>query len=199
MLFIGVDGRFSQIFSTKSQFRRLRPTSGAGVCSAAVPARRPARPCCPASGPSSVSSAGPSPPRRARLRSHLLSNPPAVAPREGCLAWCRSTEEEEDERRGSRKKGRSRRCGPYREHSADARYGPPPPFPEAETKPVLLYFRLPGGSVKPPHEGSRQRSCSAPNLRRSPRHSPAVPGVPSLVESGKSSFLLPNGNHGVAS
>uniref|UniRef100_A0A4W6FE90 Mitogen-activated protein kinase kinase kinase n=1 Tax=Lates calcarifer TaxID=8187 RepID=A0A4W6FE90_LATCA len=37
-------------------------------------------------------------------------------------------------------------------------------------------------SVKPPHEGSRQRSCSAPNLRRSPRHSPAVPGVPSLVE-----------------
>uniref|UniRef100_A0A8C2Z083 Mitogen-activated protein kinase kinase kinase n=1 Tax=Cyclopterus lumpus TaxID=8103 RepID=A0A8C2Z083_CYCLU len=40
-------------------------------------------------------------------------------------------------------------------------------------------------SVKPPHEGSRQRSCSAPNLRRSPRHSPAVPGVPSLVEMGK--------------
>uniref|UniRef100_A0A3Q3G0H9 Mitogen-activated protein kinase kinase kinase n=1 Tax=Labrus bergylta TaxID=56723 RepID=A0A3Q3G0H9_9LABR len=36
--------------------------------------------------------------------------------------------------------------------------------------------------VKPPHEGSRQRSCSAPNLRRSPRHSPAVPGVPSLME-----------------
>uniref|UniRef100_A0A7N8WWW3 Mitogen-activated protein kinase kinase kinase n=1 Tax=Mastacembelus armatus TaxID=205130 RepID=A0A7N8WWW3_9TELE len=32
-------------------------------------------------------------------------------------------------------------------------------------------------SVKPPHEGSRQRSCSAPNLRRSPRHSPAVPGA----------------------
>uniref|UniRef100_A0A3Q3E6Y6 mitogen-activated protein kinase kinase kinase n=1 Tax=Hippocampus comes TaxID=109280 RepID=A0A3Q3E6Y6_HIPCM len=30
--------------------------------------------------------------------------------------------------------------------------------------------------------GSRQRSCSAPNLRRSPRHSPAVPGVPSLLE-----------------
>uniref|UniRef100_A0A3B5AKM9 Mitogen-activated protein kinase kinase kinase n=1 Tax=Stegastes partitus TaxID=144197 RepID=A0A3B5AKM9_9TELE len=40
-------------------------------------------------------------------------------------------------------------------------------------------------SVKPPHEGSRQRSCSAPNLRRSPRHSPAVPGVPSLVEMGE--------------
>uniref|UniRef100_A0A673BVD7 Mitogen-activated protein kinase kinase kinase n=1 Tax=Sphaeramia orbicularis TaxID=375764 RepID=A0A673BVD7_9TELE len=37
-------------------------------------------------------------------------------------------------------------------------------------------------SVKPAHEGTRQRSCSAPNLRRSPRHSPAVPGVPSLVE-----------------
>lgn len=43
------------------------------------------------------------------------------------MAWCRSTglqqDEEEDERTGSRKKGRSRRCGPYREHSADARYG----------------------------------------------------------------------------
>lgn len=43
--------------------------------------------------------------------------------------------------------------------------------------------------MKPPHEGSRQRSCSAPNLRRSPRHSPAVPGVPSLLESGKRSFF----------
>ncbi|XP_021177021.2 mitogen-activated protein kinase kinase kinase 9 isoform X1 [Fundulus heteroclitus] len=62
------------------------------------------------------------------------------------------------ERKGSRKKGRSRACGVYREHSADA-------------------------SVKPPHEDSRQRSCSAPNLRRSPRHSPAVPGVPSLLET----------------
>uniref|UniRef100_A0A8C5DRZ1 Mitogen-activated protein kinase kinase kinase n=1 Tax=Gouania willdenowi TaxID=441366 RepID=A0A8C5DRZ1_GOUWI len=40
----------------------------------------------------------------------------------------------------------------------------------------FIYF------LQPPHEGSRQRSCSAPNLRRSPRHSPAVPGVPSLVE-----------------
>uniref|UniRef100_A0A667ZN50 Mitogen-activated protein kinase kinase kinase n=1 Tax=Myripristis murdjan TaxID=586833 RepID=A0A667ZN50_9TELE len=44
-------------------------------------------------------------------------------------------------------------------------------------------------SVKPAHEGSRQRSCSAPNLRRSPRHSPAVPGVPSLVEMGKQHSL----------
>lgn len=45
------------------------------------------------------------------------------------MAWCHSTglqqEEEEDQRKGSRKKGRSRRCGPYREHSADARYGRP--------------------------------------------------------------------------
>lgn len=44
--------------------------------------------------------------------------------------------------------------------------------------------------MKPPHEGSRQRSCSAPNLRRSPRHSPAVPGVPSLVEMGKQHQLI---------
>uniref|UniRef100_A0A665VS42 Mitogen-activated protein kinase kinase kinase n=1 Tax=Echeneis naucrates TaxID=173247 RepID=A0A665VS42_ECHNA len=47
---------------------------------------------------------------------------------------------------------------------------------------VNNFFSVPPDSVKPPHEGSRQRSCSAPNLRRSPRHSPAVPGVPSLVE-----------------
>lgn len=134
---------------------------------------------------------------------YLLCNPPAVTPREGCLAWCRSAglqpEDEEDERRGSRKKGRSRRSGPYREHSADARYGGAgPPSPQAETRPVLN-FHLLCGSVKPPHEGSRQRSCSAPNLRRSPRHSPAVPGVPSLLESGKSSFLPNNRHHDIAS
>ncbi|KAM3595209.1 uncharacterized protein V6R79_020088 [Siganus canaliculatus] len=104
---------------------------------------------------SSGSSPPTSPPMLPRLRAIQLT------PGEGCTAWgCNSVfqqEEDECERKGSRKKGRTRRCGPYREHSADA-------------------------SVKPPHEGSRQRSCSAPNLRRSPRHSPAVPGVPSLVE-----------------
>ncbi|KAK2892129.1 mitogen-activated protein kinase kinase kinase 9 [Channa argus] len=104
---------------------------------------------------SSSSSPPSSPPMLPRLRAIQLT------PGEGCTAWRRNTgfqqDEEESERKGSRKKGRSHGCGPYREHSADA-------------------------SVKPPHEGSRQRSCSAPNLRRSPRHSPAVPGVPSLVE-----------------
>ncbi|XP_034531379.1 mitogen-activated protein kinase kinase kinase 9 [Notolabrus celidotus] len=104
---------------------------------------------------SSSSSPPSSPPMLPRLRAIQLT------PGEGCIAWGRSAgcqqEEDEGERKGSRKKGRSRGGGPYREHSADA-------------------------SVKPPHEGSRQRSCSAPNLRRSPRHSPAVPGVPSLVE-----------------
>ncbi|CAJ1074792.1 mitogen-activated protein kinase kinase kinase 9 [Xyrichtys novacula] len=91
---------------------------------------------------------------------HKITSHPTDS-REGCTAWGRGAgfqqDEDECERKGSRKKGRSRGGGPYREHSADA-------------------------SVKPPHEGSRQRSCSAPNLRRSPRHSPAVPGVPSLVE-----------------
>ncbi|XP_012993005.2 mitogen-activated protein kinase kinase kinase 9 [Esox lucius] len=72
---------------------------------------------------------------------------------EGSKGWGRL--EEEEEKRGSRKKGRTR--GSHREHSADE-------------------------SVKVPPEGSRQRSCSAPNLRRSPRNSPAVPGVPSLTE-----------------
>ncbi|XP_034433186.1 mitogen-activated protein kinase kinase kinase 9 [Hippoglossus hippoglossus] len=104
---------------------------------------------------SSSSSPPPSPPMLPRLRAIQLT------PREGCVGWGRNTgfqlDDEEGERKGSRKKGRSRGCGPYREHSADA-------------------------SVKPPYECSRQRSCSAPNLRRSPRHSPAVPGVPSLVE-----------------
>ncbi|XP_017274500.1 mitogen-activated protein kinase kinase kinase 9 isoform X2 [Kryptolebias marmoratus] len=92
---------------------------------------------------SSSSSPPTSPPMLPRLRAIQLT------PGEGCI---------EIERKGSRKKGRSRGCAIYREHSADA-------------------------SVKPPHEGSRQRSCSAPNLRRSPRHSPAVPGVPSLLET----------------
>uniref|UniRef100_A0A8C4GK06 Mitogen-activated protein kinase kinase kinase n=1 Tax=Dicentrarchus labrax TaxID=13489 RepID=A0A8C4GK06_DICLA len=109
---------------------------------------------------SSSSSPQTSPPMLPRLRAIQLT------PGEGCTAWGRNTcfqqDEEECERKGSRKKGRSRGCGPYREHSADATFLP--------------------ASVKPPHEGSRQRSCSAPNLRRSPRHSPAVPGVPSLVE-----------------
>ncbi|XP_062254015.1 mitogen-activated protein kinase kinase kinase 9 [Platichthys flesus] len=104
---------------------------------------------------SSGSSPPTSPPMLPRLRAIQLT------PREGCVGWGRNTgfqqEDEEGERKGSRKTGRSRGCGPYREHSADA-------------------------SVKPPYECSRQRSCSAPNLRRSPRHSPAVPGVPSLVE-----------------
>ncbi|TWW71728.1 Mitogen-activated protein kinase kinase kinase 9 [Takifugu flavidus] len=108
----------------------------------------------------SLLSSGSSPPTSPALLPRLRAI--QLTPREGCMAWCRSPglqqDEEEDERKGSRKKGRSRKGGPYREHSADA-------------------------SVKPSHEGSRQRSCSAPNLRRSPRHSPAVPGVPSLVES----------------
>ncbi|XP_029983054.1 mitogen-activated protein kinase kinase kinase 9 [Sphaeramia orbicularis] len=104
---------------------------------------------------SSSSSPPTSPPMLPRLRAIQLT------PGDGCTAWGRNTclqqDEEDGERKGSRKKGRSRGCGPHREHSADA-------------------------SVKPAHEGTRQRSCSAPNLRRSPRHSPAVPGVPSLVE-----------------
>ncbi|KAM6960957.1 mitogen-activated protein kinase kinase kinase 9 [Aplochiton taeniatus] len=96
-----------------------------------------------------------SPPFLPRLRAIQLT------PGEGCHAWGRTTgflQEEEEERKGSRKKGRSRGVGPQREHSADA-----------STKAT-------------PEAGSRQRSCSAPNLRRSPRHSPAVPGVPSLIE-----------------
>ncbi|XP_051942499.1 mitogen-activated protein kinase kinase kinase 9 isoform X2 [Hippocampus zosterae] len=101
---------------------------------------------------SSGSSPPSSPPLLPRLRAIQLN------PREGCCGgWARGAGEEEVERRGSRKKGRTRVCGPHREHSADA-------------------------SVRPAAEGGRQRSCSAPNLRRSPRLSPAVPGVASLLE-----------------
>ncbi|XP_061599599.1 LOW QUALITY PROTEIN: mitogen-activated protein kinase kinase kinase 9 [Cololabis saira] len=103
----------------------------------------------------SLLSSGSSPPNSPTVLPRLRAI--QLTPGEGCAAWGRGLDEEEMERRGSRNKGRGRGCGIYREHSADA-------------------------SVKPPHEGSRQRSCSAPNLRRSPRHSPAVPGVPSLLE-----------------
>ncbi|CAB1330503.1 unnamed protein product, partial [Coregonus sp. 'balchen'] len=85
-----------------------------------------------------------------------LSSPPTMTPGgEGCKGKGWGRLDEEEERRGSRKKVRIR--GSHREHSDDE-------------------------SIKVPQEGNRQRSCSAPNLRRSPRHSPAVPGVPSLTE-----------------
>ncbi|KAM9842653.1 mitogen-activated protein kinase kinase kinase 9 [Aulostomus maculatus] len=107
----------------------------------------------------SLLSSGSSPPTSPLMLPRLRAI--QLTPGEGCIAWGRVAKfqqnEEDGERKGSRKKGRSRGCGPHREHSADA-------------------------SVKPPPEGGRQRSCSAPNLRRSPRHSPAVPGVPSLME-----------------
>ncbi|TRY93364.1 hypothetical protein DNTS_032858 [Danionella cerebrum] len=71
-------------------------------------------------------------------------------------------DEEEEERKTSRKKGRTQR-----EHSADE-------------------------SLRTPKEASRQRSCSAPNLRRSPRHSPAVPGVCSLAETENEDCCFPS-------
>uniref|UniRef100_A0A3B3HNV9 Mitogen-activated protein kinase kinase kinase n=1 Tax=Oryzias latipes TaxID=8090 RepID=A0A3B3HNV9_ORYLA len=122
---------------------------------------------------SSSSSPPTSPPMLPRLRAIQLT------PGEGAAAWGHNTvfqqDEDELERKGSRKKGRSRGTGIHREHSADARY-------QTEHKEALGEAVRRGvtasscHSVKPPHEGSRQRSCSAPNLRRSPRHSPAVPG-----------------------
>ncbi|XP_076852129.1 mitogen-activated protein kinase kinase kinase 9 [Brachyhypopomus gauderio] len=96
-----------------------------------------------------------SPPVLPRLRAIQL------APGVGGQGWSRNAAfqfDDEEERKSSRKKGRVRGTGPLREHSADE-------------------------SLTTPKEGSRQRSCSAPNLRRSPRHSPAVPGVPCLPET----------------
>uniref|UniRef100_A0A671SKY9 mitogen-activated protein kinase kinase kinase n=1 Tax=Sinocyclocheilus anshuiensis TaxID=1608454 RepID=A0A671SKY9_9TELE len=98
-----------------------------------------------------------SPPVLPRLRaiqcktSFMLTVTPGV----GGQAWGRNAAfqyDEEEERKTSRKKGRTQR-----EHSADE-------------------------SLRTPKEGSRQRSCSAPNLRRSPRHSPAVSGVLVMVQ-----------------
>lgn len=121
-----------QIFSIKSPCRRRRHTTGAGVCSAAVPVLPPARRCCRASEPYSVR-------RFALLFSSVWDGRVCrfwnvcftcvvlpVTPGDGCAAWGRNTgpqqDEEEGERKGSRKKGRSRGCGPHREHSADARW-----------------------------------------------------------------------------
>uniref|UniRef100_M4AJB0 Mitogen-activated protein kinase kinase kinase n=1 Tax=Xiphophorus maculatus TaxID=8083 RepID=M4AJB0_XIPMA len=87
----------------------------------------------------SLLSSGSSPPTSPLMLPRLRAI--QLTPGEGCT---------ELERKGSRKKGRSRGCGNLKSN---------------------------------PLEGSRQRSCSAPNLRRSPRHSPAVPGVPSLLET----------------
>ncbi|XP_042593257.1 mitogen-activated protein kinase kinase kinase 9 [Cyprinus carpio] len=100
-----------------------------------------------------------SPPVLPRLRAIQLT--PGV----GCHAWGRNAAfqyEEDEERKTSRKKGRTQR-----EHSADE-------------------------SLRTPKECSRQRSCSAPNLRRSPRHSPAVPGVCSLAETENEDCCFPS-------
>ncbi|KAJ8289674.1 hypothetical protein GJAV_G00004000 [Gymnothorax javanicus] len=100
----------------------------------------------------SSSSPPTTPPLLPRLRAIQL------APGESGKAWGRNAaflQDEEEERKGSRKKGRN--WGLREQHSGEE-------------------------SVKVVPEGSRQRSSSAPNLRRSPRLSPAVPGVPSLAE-----------------
>ncbi|XP_052007087.1 mitogen-activated protein kinase kinase kinase 9-like [Xyrauchen texanus] len=88
-----------------------------------------------------------------------------LTPGVGGQAWSRNTAfqyDEEEERKTLQKKGRT-----HREHSADE-------------------------SLRTPKEGSRQRSCSAPNLRRSPRHSPAVPGVSSLAETENEDCCFPS-------
>ncbi|MFT7801742.1 mitogen-activated protein kinase kinase kinase 9-like [Arapaima gigas] len=93
-----------------------------------------------------------SPPLLPRLRAIQLT------PGDTGKAWGRNVvfqPDEEDERKGFRRK--SRAWGSREQHSTE------------DSGKALL-------------EGNRQRSSSAPNLRRSPRHSPAVPGVPSLAE-----------------
>ncbi|XP_036397649.1 mitogen-activated protein kinase kinase kinase 9 [Megalops cyprinoides] len=106
----------------------------------------------------SSSSPPTSPPLLPRLRAIQLT------PGEGGKAWGRNAafqQDEEEERKGPRRKGRAWGSGSHcsqDQHSTDT----------SSTKALL--------------EGNRQRSSSAPNLRRSPRHSPAVPGVPSLAE-----------------
>ncbi|XP_035240538.1 LOW QUALITY PROTEIN: mitogen-activated protein kinase kinase kinase 9 [Anguilla anguilla] len=101
----------------------------------------------------SSSSPPTTPPLLPRLRAIQLT------PGESGKAWGRNAafqQDEEEERKGSRKKGRN--WGLREQQSGEE------------------------SAVKVTPEGSRQRSSSAPNLRRSPRLSPAVPGVPSLAE-----------------
>ncbi|KAL6488126.1 hypothetical protein MHYP_G00047520 [Metynnis hypsauchen] len=121
--------------------------------------------------------------RRSVLGSSSPPNSPSVLPRLRAIqltpadsqGWSRNAAfqlDEEEERKSSRKKGRIRGSGTHREHSADE-------------------------SLRSPNQGSvpassRQRSCSAPNLRRSPRHSPAVPGVPSLPETDNEDCCCPS-------
>ncbi|XP_066535010.1 mitogen-activated protein kinase kinase kinase 9 [Hoplias malabaricus] len=104
-----------------------------------------------------------SPPILPRLRAIQLT--PADS-----QSWNRNAAfqlDEEEERKSSRKKGRTRGNGTHREHSADE-------------------------SLQSPKQGSRQRSCSAPNLRRSPRHSPALPAVPSVPENDNEDCCCPS-------
>lgn len=119
---------------------------------------------------------------------------PTVTPGVGSQAWGRNAAfqyDEEEERKSSRKKGRTQR-----EHSADERCACMcvsvqsinfnQIFIQSQTS-VCMCLSL---SLRTPKEGSRQRSCSAPNLRRSPRHSPAIPGVCSLAETGNTHITL---------
>uniref|UniRef100_A0A673BSL0 mitogen-activated protein kinase kinase kinase n=1 Tax=Sphaeramia orbicularis TaxID=375764 RepID=A0A673BSL0_9TELE len=57
---------------------------------------------------------------RLKLKDGNRISLPSVTPGDGCTAWGRNTclqqDEEDGERKGSRKKGRSRGCGPHREH-----------------------------------------------------------------------------------
>ncbi|KAF3845293.1 hypothetical protein F7725_008456 [Dissostichus mawsoni] len=110
---------------------------------------------------------------RLKLKDGNRISLPSVTPREGYSAWGRSAgvqlEEEEGERKGSRKKGRSHNCGPYREHSADAsapnlrrspRHSPAvpgvPSLPEmGEQDPVSPLRGGDGGGVLPQRPPSR--------------------------------------------
>ncbi|XP_015206748.1 mitogen-activated protein kinase kinase kinase 9 [Lepisosteus oculatus] len=113
--------------------------------------------------------------RRKSLMSSSSSPPasPTIIPRlraiqltpgESSKTWGRNAafqpDGEDEERRGPRRKGRT--------------WGPGP----------LCHRELQTGdeSVKVLLEGNKQWSSSTPNLRRSPRSSPAVPGVPSVTE-----------------
>lgn len=118
-----------------------------------------------------------------------------VTPGVGSQAWGRNAAfqyDEEEERKCSRKKGRTQR-----EHSADERcvYNLQQLCLHLYTLITVCACVSKSNSSRTPKEGSRQRSCSAPNLRRSPRHSPAVPGVSSLAETGKTLFTPHNDNY----
>lgn len=123
----------------------------------------------------------------------------------GSGTWGRSGPPKKEELVGGKKKGRTwgpsstlqkeRAGGEERYWRLDLPHAllPDPCPPEAAEPPPIF------GSpcrLKALGEGSKQWSSSAPNLGKSPKHTPMAPGFASLNEMGKKRRMLSKGNGG---